>query len=364
MTTTTDGAVAARDEPKRSRRRSAARLAMGVLAYGIGALAFWGIARKLATLATSQNAFERISALQMVVICIAGLVNLALTLPVPMITLPGLRWWQAAVNQTAGASVSNTVPEGGAVATALNVTVLRSWGFGVADITRGLVASNVWTNTVRYCAAAIALIFLAARPAAPRSLVILAAAFGVVMLIVLGLLRRLLRSDSFARALGALLATMQRSALRLVGRRPRHDLRTEVSDLREHLLQLIRTRWHALTVAAAASQLAGILTLALALHLQDVGGLYWARIVVAYCGMALASLIAPTPGGLGVAEGTLLLVLGHGLDDSVTPQLVAAIVLFRTATWLLPTVLGAGSYLYWLRSRHGIDGTSPAKSDS
>lgn len=53
----------------------------------------------------------------------------------------------------------------------------------------------------------------------------------------------------------------------------------------------------------------------------------WAKIVVAWGSMSLASLICPTPGGLGVAELTLVTVLGAGVPDSLDTQITAAVLL-------------------------------------
>jgi uncharacterized membrane protein YbhN (UPF0104 family) len=334
-------------------RRSVRRLVLATVAYGLAALAFWGIVQKFASLAAGKDALERITVGPVVIVAVAGLIVLASDLEVPRISLPGLRWWQAGVNQSIGATVSNTVPEGGAVATAVNITVLRSWGFRLGEITRSLVVTNVWTNMVRYALAAVALVVLASSPSAPLSIVVLAATFSAVVLGSIILLRQLLHSAAFAHRFGGLLARLQFRVLRMFGRQPHHDLGAEVAVLRQQLLTMVQTRWRALTLAAGASQLAGILTLALALRLEGVDGISWTRIVLAYSGMSLASLIAPTPGGLGVAEGTLLLVLGAGTQPA-TPPLVAAILLFRAATWLLPTIIGAISYLFWLHSRPGL----------
>ena len=72
-------------------------------------------------------------------VVVLGVVNLATNWPPIVIALPGLRIREAAVTNTASAALSNTVPEGGAVATGLNFAMLRSWGFTLADITSEVV---------------------------------------------------------------------------------------------------------------------------------------------------------------------------------------------------------------------------------
>ena len=76
--------------------------------------------------------------------------NLATNWPPITIALPGLRIREAAVTNTASAALSNTVPEGGAVATGLNFAMLRSWGFPLSDITSEVVVTGTWSQMTKY----------------------------------------------------------------------------------------------------------------------------------------------------------------------------------------------------------------------
>ena len=123
----------------------------------------------------------------------------------------------------------------------------------------------------------------------------------------------------------------------------------EVPRFRIELLSRVSTCWRALTAWMVLSQLVTALVLGVAVRMQgiDQATISWAKVMVAYAGMALASLIAPTPGGLGVAEAALIAILGAGLPEALNTQIVAAVLLFRLATWLVPIPLGLVSYLYW-----------------
>ena len=83
-------------------------------------------------------------------------------LPPIMLTLPGLRFREAFVTNTASSALSNTVPEGGAVATGLNFAMLRSWGFTLDRITSSYLTTGIWTNLCRYSLLALGLLVLAA----------------------------------------------------------------------------------------------------------------------------------------------------------------------------------------------------------
>jgi uncharacterized membrane protein YbhN (UPF0104 family) len=118
---------------------------------------------------------------------------------------------------------------------------------------------------------------------------------------------------------------------------------------RIELLRLVKDKWHVLTAAMLLSQLSACFVLLVAVRMQGLTqeDISVARVVVAFGTMSLASLLMPTPGGVGVAEVALVAVLGAGLPDSLIPQVTAAVLLFRMATWLLPIPIGAGTYLFW-----------------
>ena len=100
------------------------------------------------------------------------------------------------------------------------------------------------------------------------------------------------------------------------------------------------------------SQFTAFVILGVALRMQgiDESTVSWSRIIVAWGGMSLASLIVPTPGGLGVAEAALAAILSPVIPESQTANMVSAIMLFRGATWFLPIPIGSVSYLFWRKT--------------
>ena len=96
------------------------------------------------------------------------------------------------------------------------------------------------------------------------------------------------------------------------------------------------------------SQLTVVLVLGVCVRMLglDQATISWAVILVAWGAVTFASLLIPTPGGLGVAEVVLVGVLGHGLPESDQSAVLAAVLLYRIATFLCrsrsgwsPTVL-------------------------
>jgi uncharacterized protein (TIRG00374 family) len=329
------------------------RILSGVLSYGVVILIMWFTVEKLTTPEEAESGIAAITAAQVVVICVLGVVNLATNLPPILVTLPTLRFREAAVTNTASAALSNTVPEGGAVATGLNFAMLRSWGFRLTDITSSFLVTGTWTNFVRYGLMALALVVLVAEGDASAALLWVTVIVVVLVVAALIVFALILRSERFATDLGGWVDRLMRKAGRLLSHWTLPVMEVQVPRFRTEMIAMVRYSWHWLTVWMTVSQLTACVVLAVALRMQglDQDTIPFAKVVVAYGATALASLIAPTPGGLGVAEATLLAVLGAGLDDSLNGQILAGILLYRIATWLLPIPIGAASYLYWRHSQ-------------
>jgi hypothetical protein len=116
-------------------------------------------------------------------------------------------------------------------------------------------------------------------------------------------------------------------------------------------MDLFRTRWHLMSAAAVASHLSLFLVLLVALrHVgvreDEVG---WAEVLAAFSLVRLVTAVPLTPGGIGVFE----LVLTGALVAAGTghAQAVAAVLVYRFLTFLVPIPLGVACYLVWRRNR-------------
>lgn len=328
------------------------RMATGILTYGVlFAVLIFAVGRLRST--NWSEVASSITPAMVIVVLVLGVANMITNAPPVVITLPGLRIKEAFVTTTASSALSNTVPEGGAVATGLNFAMLRSWGHNLPAITSSYLTTGIWTNLVRYGLGAVALWALVASGERGGLVVGGAVVLTVGVAAATVVLGAILRSEGFARGLGAVLGRVAAPFYRLTRRNPPSDMPGEVVGFRDRLVGIVRRRWLALTVAMVASQLTTIAILWAAVRMQGVSGdeVGWPRIVLAVVLMSTASLIVPTPGGVGVAEITLVAVMGAGLSSDLTDSLMIAAALFRLATWLEPIPVGAGSYLFWRRNR-------------
>jgi uncharacterized membrane protein YbhN (UPF0104 family) len=195
----------------------------------------------------------------------------------------------------------------------------------------------------------VALLVLAATETVSSWVPWVALIAAVLMSVAVALLVLALHSERFAMALGRLIGRILRPVMRLLRRPPIEDMDQRVDDFRELIAETAGRVWHTLTGAMMLSQFTAFLILGVALRMQgiDESTVSWSRIVVAWGGMSLASLIVPTPGGLGVAEAALAAILSPVVPEDQIPNMVSAILLFRGATWFLPIPIGSVTYLFW-----------------
>jgi putative heme transporter len=339
--------------PKDRPRGVTRKIVAGVLSYGVVVLALWYLVSGLESTSESGAALARITWGQCVVVVVLGGVNLATNWPPITIALPGLRLREAAVTNTASAALSNTVPEGGAVATGLNFAMLRSWGFSLSDITSEVVVTGTWSQMTKYVLLAISLSLVVLQGTAPEGtgwVALILVALVVAALVVLGLI---LRSQTFAVKAGNGSQRVVAWFLHLVRRDKVPDLAGEVPRFRLLMVGLLVWCWKRLTVAMLISQLTAAFILGVSCRMQglDQSTISWAMILTAFGAATFAALLVPTPGGLGVTEIVLIAVLSYGLPQSDEAAVMAAVILYRIATFLVPIPIGLVTYLYWRDSK-------------
>ena len=327
------------------------RILNGFLSYGVVALAVFYLLNSLQT-DDFTSALALITAPMLVVSVVLGLVNLATNWPPIVVALPGLKVREAAVTNTAGAALSNTVPEGGAVATALNYAMLRSWGFTLGDTTSEVLVTGTWSQLMKYALLAIGLVAVVLQGWGPQWVVWVALGLTVLVVLAIVLLTLILRSERFASRLGAWCDRAVGRLRRRVARIPDPGLTQGLPLFRTQMVRLLRLCWGRLTATMLVSQLTVVLVLGICVRMQglDEATISWAVILVAWGLVTFASLLIPTPGGLGVAEVVLVGVLGHGLPESDQAAVLAAVLLYRIATFLVPIPIGLVTYLYWRMS--------------
>lgn len=240
-------------------------------------------------------------------------------------SLPGLRVPQALRVNAVAATVANIMPLGAAAGAALSWMMLRSWGFSKARLSSSFLVTGLWNVLARLVLPVLGCLVLVVAPIdAPRVVVqgaLVAGAVGTGLVVVCAVM---IFSDRVAalvaRALRALLSPFNRSV------REGGGIARVVTDQRHRIETVVRGGWPRMTAGMAGQfvLLFGLYWLAARVVGMD---LPVAELICAYTFRQLLTVVAVTPGGLGVTEvgtaGLLVLLGGDGGAASATALLYA-----------------------------------------
>ncbi|MGY1746801.1 lysylphosphatidylglycerol synthase transmembrane domain-containing protein [Blastococcus sp. SYSU D00695] len=300
------------------------------------------------SLSAVWSAVTAMSWVELTVLALVAVWNLATYQFVMLATMPGLRLREATVSTMTTTAVSNTVVGGAALALGLTYAMNSSWGFSRSRTSVSLLVSGLWNNFVKLGlpVLALALLALTAPEQAPGRLVagLVGVAALVAAVVLLGLL---LRSRESAARIGTGAGRLVSALRRLLGRPPVQGWDRATTKFRDRTVLLLRARWLWLTLATVVSHLSLFAVLMVSLRAVGVGasqvGLVQALVVFSFA--RLLTAVPFTPGGLGVIELALITgLVAAGGDRSLV---AAAVLVFRGLTYVLPILLGAGTYLFW-----------------
>jgi len=251
------------------------------------------------------------------------------------VALPGLTPRQAVIESHTSTAVGNLLPAGQAVGLGVTYRFYSSYGFAPATIAQSLLIQGVWNNFVKLGMPIVALGLLVLTGQAAGGLTPVAVVGAIVFGAALAAFVLTLSSERHAGRIGTWLAAVASLPRRLAGRRGRPSWTGAAVRFRTGVIVLLRRRWHWLTLATLVSHLSLFLVLLLALRHVGVGEsqVSWIEALAAFAFVRLLSAFPITPGGLGVVE------LG-----------LAAVLVFRVLTFLLPMPIGALTYGLWRRA--------------
>jgi putative heme transporter len=320
---------------------------------------FWYVLRQFADISEVWDAIRTLTWREMVVLALATVWNLATYGFVVMVATPGITFPQAMVMTQSTTAVANSVPAGGAVAVGLTYGILGSWGFSRSRTTLSVIVTGIWNNFIKLGTPILALVLLVTQgqPGGGR---LVAGVLGLLGLVgAIAVFTLILASEDFARRVGLTTARWMSSLRRRLGRGPVHGWDLAVVKFRGRVIGLVRHRWVALTLTTLVSHASLFALLLLCLRVMGVSDaeVGWAEALAVFAFARLLTAIPLTPGGVGVIELALITGLtSAGGDDA---QVVAAVLLFRLLSYVLPILLGAFAYLYWRRNRSWRDSAPP-----
>lgn len=335
--------------PRRSRWWRRAGLTTASLAVVVATFVF--ILPQVADYREVWAVLTGLSALWIIALCVATLVNLSTFAPPWMAALPGLGYRHAFVMSQASTALSLVVPGGAAVGMAGSYGMLRSWGLHAVSVARAVTLTGVWNQLATFLFPVLGVALLAGgtqtQPLLGLMAVVGAGVFGVL---VTGLVLILWR-DRLARDLGDVAARVVSWVKARFRRPPSAWGGASFVRFRHDTVGLLRRRWHWLTVATLAGHLTVFVVLVVSLRALgiDSGQVSLAEAFAAWSLVRVLGALPLTPGGIGVIElGLTGLLVGFGGRNVAV---VAAVLLYRFLTVVPTLALGLLGAATWKRHR-------------
>ena len=345
--------------PVGSNRR---RVLQGLFSLALVVAIFVFVMPQVADVSEVWANIQAMTWLEITTIVIVALWNLASYWFVWVACLPGLTVPQAAVSSQAATAVSNTVPGGSYIAVGLTYAMFHSWGFRRSVITLAMLVSGIFNNFAKLALPVLALGILALQRHVSAGRV-LAGVLGIAALIAAVVIFVIaLRTERSAERIGNAAARVASFFTRLIRRPPATGWDIALVRFREKTIGLLRARWPAITLATLVSHLS--LYLVLLVTLRHIGvsdaEVSWAEVLAAFAFARLVTAIPLTPGGIGVVELALTGALTAAGGNR--EQVVAAVLVYRALTYVVPIPLGAACYLAWPRITRWKREPQPAPS--
>jgi uncharacterized protein (TIRG00374 family) len=327
-------------------RRRGRLLGIAISVVLVGAV-FAFILPRIADYGDVWDVLQGLSGGDVAVIAAATVLNLVTFAPPWMAALPGLGLRQALAVTQASTALSIVSPAGAAVGMAGSYTLLRSWGFSRSSVGLAVAVTGVWNQLANLVFPIVALALLTAVNERHPALQTAAFLGVVVLVVVVGAFAVALSSARRARAVGSLVARLVNVARRLLRRQPVLWSGESLSSFRSRTLDLLRRRWHVLTISTLLGHLTVFLVLVVCLRALGISA-GEVSVVEAFAAWALIRILGAipiTPAGLGFVElGLSGALVAFGAPNA---DAVAATLLYRFLTVTPTLLLGLAAVVTW-----------------
>jgi uncharacterized protein (TIRG00374 family) len=358
-----DGADSPEAAPRRRRFSWRHALVVGAgIAVVVATFAF--VLPRIADYRDVWAVVKTLSWREMAALAAATLLNLVTFAPPWMAALPDLHFRQAFVVTQASTASTYIAPGGVAVGMGISFAMLRAWGFAASAVGLAVAVTGVWNQLAMLAFPTVALVLLTLTGDAHTALDTVAYLGLAIFVVVVAAFAAGLSTPRLARWIGDLAARIVSRAKRLIRKKPVTWDGESFVRFRSRTNQLLRRRWHVLTLTTLAGHLTVFLVLLVTLRVLDVSS-NEVSTVEAFAAWSLVRLLGSipiTPGGLGVVElGLTTALVGFGGNQV---EVVAAVLVYRVLTVLPTLVIGLIAGATWKRYRpdHLAADGAPASS--
>lgn len=323
------------------------RVVQSVAAIALVGVIFFYFLPRLVDLGEVWAAISAMTWLELLTLGALAVGNNATYWLVEVSARPGLSYRQAMKITQTSTAISNTLPGGAAFGAGLQTAMYVSYGFLPKDIAISMALTGLWNTFVKLAMPIVALALLVLGGSVGGALVA-SSLIGVLVLVgAILTFAVILRSERGALGVGRRIGSLLSLVSPLTRRSPHADWGAAAADFRRRTIDLLRIRWPHLTAAAILSHVT--LYIVLLLTLRHVGvsnsAVSWQEALAAFAFVRLLSALPITPGGLGVVElGLTASLVAAGGEEA---RVVAAVLVYRLLTFVLPIPVGALSYFLW-----------------
>ena len=332
--------------PVRSRRK---QLIGGGIAIAVIAGTFFFVLPRIADYRDVWGVVKTLTWEGLLALAVATAVNVLTYAPPWQAALPGLGFRQAFVVTQASTASTYVAPGGAAPGMAVSFAMLRGWGFSGRPVALAVTVTGVWNQLIIFGFPPIALWLLTSEGGDNpllRTMALVGAAVlgGVIVGLIVGFW-----SANLAQRIGDLAARLVSWLRRVVRRGPVVWTGESFLRFRDETIELLRRRWHVITVATLAGHLSVFAVLLVSLRVLDVPAseVTWIEAFAAWSVVRVLGSLPITPGGLGIVElGLTSLLVGFGGGQA---EVVAAVLVYRFLTMVPTLVLGLLAAATWRR---------------
>jgi uncharacterized protein (TIRG00374 family) len=281
----------------------------------------------------------------------AVILNLATFPPPWMAALPGLGFREAMAMTQASTALSIVSPAGAAVGMAASYSMLRSWKFGAAAVALAVAIAGIWNQLLNLAFPVVALALLTAQDQDQPALRTAALIGLAVLVVAVTAFTLVLSRAEWAWRIGDLAARLANRALRLVCRGPVEWGGASFARFRSQALELLRRRWHVITIATLAGHLTVFVLLVVCLRVTGVSNseVSTTEAFAAWALIRILGALPLTPAGVGIVEvGLTGALVAFGASSA---EAVAATLLYRALTVFPTLALGLLAAATW-RTHH------------
>ena len=342
----------AREQAKRRKGRNRV-IGIVVAAVVIGGV-FLFVLPRIADYTAVWDVIKGMSWEWIAALAFAVTINVVTSAPPWMAALPGLGFLHALRVTQASTALTMVAPGGAAVGMATSYTMLNAWGLEDRAIGLAVLVTGIWNQLVIFGFPIIAVAALVADGGRNRTLEWVALAGLIVFAVIVAGFAIGLQSARLARRVGDKAAAVVTRLKRLLHKGPVRWTGETFVRFREEAIDLLRRRWHVLTLGVLANHLTVFVLMAFCVRAVGIAPTQ-VDLIEVFAAWSLARVLGSlpiTPGGLGIVElGLTGMLVGFGASNT---QAVAAALLYRVLGSVPTIVLGLLAAATWKLNRPKI----------